>query len=208
MKRLLALLAAPALLLTGCSTSTDTTTTTPAPAPTTAPTTTSPEPEPEPTTATTTRPTQGGGGGSSTTRCRTADLTLKTGDADAGAGSRSVNLIFTNKSQRTCTLFGYPGVSWVAGAKGTQVNEPFNRQEGAAGRTTVTLKPGGVAYSLLIWPFFANFDEARCKPVEVRGYRVFPPDETASAFVSSPQTVCSAKGVGLGMVQPVTTTAG
>jgi len=141
-------------------------------------------------------------------RCRTADLTVKTGEGGGAAGSRSINLVFGNKSDRACTLFGYPGVSWVAGDNGTQINAPFAREAGESGKKTVTVKPGGVAYSLLIWPYYVNFDRTECEPVEVRGYRVYPPDETAAIFVSSPQTVCSAKGVGTGRVHPVATRAG
>ncbi|MFI5913054.1 hypothetical protein [Dactylosporangium sp. NPDC051541] len=47
-----------------------------------------------------------------------------------------------------------------------------------------------------------NFGDT-CKPVEVRGYRVFLPDETAADFAPAPQTVCSADGVGRAQVGPV-----
>jgi hypothetical protein len=43
-----------------------------------------------------------------------------------------------------------------------------------------------------------------CDPVAVRGFRVYPPDETTSVFVSQPQTACSAKGKGVGGVAPIT----
>ncbi|WP_250031167.1 DUF4232 domain-containing protein [Paractinoplanes maris] len=206
MKRLV-FLAVPVLLLAGCGSSGNTAGPAPVPsAPATSPATESPSPLASPSTGTTA--TTGPASPTSrpaTPRCRTADLSVRTGEGDAAAGSRSVDLVFGNKSDRACTLFGYPGVSWVAGDNGTQVNEAFSREAGQSGKRTVTVEPGGVVYSLVIWPISANFDAGQCKPVEVRGYRVYPPDETASIFVSGPQTVCSAKGVGTGRVHPVST---
>jgi hypothetical protein len=47
-----------------------------------------------------------------------------------------------------------------------------------------------------------------CKPVPVRGCRVYPPDETAAVFVSAPQKACSVKNRGVGQVQPIAAGAG
>jgi hypothetical protein len=173
--------------------------------PTTAPTTTAPEPTTPPTTTgpTTTVPA-GGQGGSGTPRCHTTDLTVSD-SADRGggaAGRHGEYLVFTNRSGHTCTLYGYPGVSFVAGAKGTQVNLPFTRIDGT--RSTIRLSPGGHAYALIVLVTYQNYPVADCKPVAIRGYRVYPPDETAAVFVSAPQKVCSVQNRGVGQVQPIT----
>jgi hypothetical protein len=139
----------------------------------------------------------------STTRCHTADLTVATAADQGGgaAGSFGEYLVFTNKSGHSCTLYGYPGVSFVAGDNGTQVNVPFTRTGGT--KSTVRVKAGGKAYSLIILVQYLNYPTADCKPVAIRGYRVYPPDETAAVFVSAPQKVCSVKNKGVGQVQPI-----
>jgi Protein of unknown function (DUF4232) len=114
--------------------------------------------------------------------------------------------VFTNKSGHRCTLYGYPGVSWVTGDGGTQVNDPFQR--GAGTRKTVTLAAGGQAHTVLVTHSAGAFPTDKCKPVTVRGYRVYPPDETAAIFVSRPGPECSVKGVNLGQVLPIQSGAG
>ena len=200
MKRLLTLVAVPAVLLAGCSGGTTTPTagptTTAAPPAATETTGESPDPSPseKPTTS------------NAVARCHSQDLALKLGDGDGAAGTSRVNLLFTNKSAHKCMLYGYPGVSWVTGADGTQVNDPFSREKGT--KKTVTLAPGGVAHAILQQHAAGNYDAAKCKPVTTRGFRVYPPDETASIFLSSPGTECSAKGVNLGQVFVIETGTG
>jgi Protein of unknown function (DUF4232) len=155
-------------------------------------------------------PAQAAGAGPSTAgrpgvapRCHSRDLkvTWKPDPAGGAAGSHGEFLVFTNASDHRCTLYGFPGVSFVAGDKGTQVNDPFTRSGEA--RKTVTLAPGAPAHAVLVLVNPANFDNATCAPRQVRGYRVYPPDETAAFFVSVPQIACSAKGTGVAQVLPI-----
>ena len=44
---------------------------------------------------------------------------------------------------------------------------------------------------------------ASCQPVDVAGFRVYPPDETAALFASYPGQTCSAKGLAVPTVRPV-----
>jgi hypothetical protein len=132
-------------------------------------------------------------------RCHTNDLGVKPGTGEAAAGTQYVPLVLTNTSSRTCTLYGYPGVSWVAGDQGSQVGDAFQRG-GVDKKATVTLDPGQAAHATLQMPNPGNYDEARCKPVSVRGLRVYPPDETAAVFVALPSKECSAKGVNVDTV--------
>jgi hypothetical protein len=184
MKSFLPLLAVPvvALALAGCG-ATDA----PAPGPSASTTTTTTN-----TTADTTTHT-------ATPRCHTGDLRLSLGQGEGAAGTGYRALLFTNKSGHRCTLYGYPGVSWVTGDRGTQVNEPFRREPGDKA-VKVTLPPGGIAHAVLASADPGVFPADECKPVAVRGYRVYPPDETAAIFVPDPGTECSARGVGRGRV--------
>jgi len=145
-----------------------------------------------------------GGGSAAGTRCHTADLAIADkGDAGgAAAGHHGEDLVFRNKSGHACTLYGYPGVSFVAGDNGTQINVGFTRTT-ASSPVTVTLRPGASSYALINIPDYQNYPTGACKPVAVRGYRVFPPNETTSVFVSAPQRACSAQGAGAGDVFPI-----
>jgi hypothetical protein len=89
----------------------------------------------------------------------------------------------------------------VAGAQGTQVNLPFTRTD--APQSTVRLAAGAKAHAIIIQAQYLNFPAATCKPVSIRGYRVYPPDEKAAVFVSAPQKVCSAENQGVGQVFPI-----
>ncbi|WP_433306404.1 DUF4232 domain-containing protein [Actinoplanes sp. CA-030573] len=144
----------------------------------------------------------GANGGSGTPRCHSADLKLSLGETEGAAGSRYTALIFTNASDHTCTLYGFPGVSWVAGDDGHQVNEPFQRDRGTP-KVRVTLAKGAAAHATLQTHDVGFFDPGTCKPVDVRGFRVYPPDETKSIFVALPEKACSAKGVNEGVVRAI-----
>jgi hypothetical protein len=209
MKRFLPLLALPAVLLAGCSASgtiSSPATTGSAPtgsapssstglgAATTTPATKQATTKVEPVTST------------GTPRCHSGDLKVTSAYGDGATGHYSVNLRFTNKSTHACTLSGYPGVSWVTGDDGKQVNDPFKRATST--KKTITIKSGATAHSMLLEVQHSFFDAKTCQAADVRGYRIYPPDETAAIFVSAPETVCSAKGIGLGEVYPVTTGAG
>ena len=197
MRRILPILVLPVAFLAACSAAGPATT---SPA-TTSPTTTGPTSSAATSPAATTEQVN-----TATPRCHTADLKVTSAYGDGATGHYSVNLRFTNRSAHTCTLYGYPGVSWVAGDKGTQVNDPFKRE--TATKKTITIKPGATAHSMLLEEQVAFFDAKTCKPVEVRGYRVYPPDETAAVFVSAPEKACSGKGTGVGEVYPVVTGPG
>jgi hypothetical protein len=139
-----------------------------------------------------------------TPRCHTGDLKVADRPDPAGGttGHHGEFLVFTNSSGHPCTLNGYPGVSFVPGDAGAQVGDAFSRGGGA--KKTLTLADGGRAHAPILLVSPEAYDAAGCKPVEVRGYRIYPPDETAAIFVSRPQKACSAKGMGVGQVQPIT----
>jgi hypothetical protein len=140
-------------------------------------------------------------------RCHTSDLKV-TDAADEGGGSAGHHteiLLFQNTSDHECRMQGYPGVSFVTGDSGKQVGSAFTRT-GSATPATVLL-PGGHAHALIQIASEGTTPAASCAPVDVRGYRIYPPDETASIYVPKPQIACSATGKGVGQVQPVLTGA-
>jgi hypothetical protein len=117
------------------------------------------------------------------------DLKLSFGGGDSAAGTAYRALVFTNKGSRTCTIQGFPGVSYVTGDDGHQVG-PAAYRTGEKG-PVVTLKPGGAAFSDIGFVQVRNFDPAVCKPTEVRGLRIYPPHEYNSMFIAAPGTGCA-----------------
>ncbi|UVS76443.1 hypothetical protein Actkin_00130 [Actinokineospora sp. UTMC 2448] len=116
------------------------------------------------------------------TDCKTDELSLSIEDDSAGAGTVYRKLVFTNTGSRVCVLHGFPGVSYVSGEGGEQVG-PAAYREGTKG-APVTLKPDGTAVAPVGFVNVRNYDAAVCKPTEVRGLRVYPPQETAAMFVA------------------------
>ena len=139
-------------------------------------------------TTTTTAPSSSG-----PTTCDSSSLSVKLGAAGGAAGSTYQPLIFTNTGTSTCTLFGYPGVAFVAPDKGTQVGLPASRntQHSSA---TVRLAAGASAAALLQTAETGNYDPATCKPTDVSGLRIYPPGNKAAMYVAFPTTqqACSA----------------
>jgi hypothetical protein len=119
---------------------------------------------------------------SSTASCATNDLSFSIGTGDGAAGSVYEPIRMTNKGTATCTLRGYPGVSFVTGGSGDQVGAAASRNpQHPAG--TVTLAPGATAESIVQVVDHMNYSPAQCKAADVSGFRVYPPGETAPAYV-------------------------
>ena len=140
-----------------------------------------------------------------TTRCSSSQLEVTTAEAPEGsaAGHTAIAIVFTNISDNPCTIYGYPGVSFVTGESGEQVNDAATRRTSET-PSTVTLASTGTAQATLLMSQPDFYDEADCQPTDVPGLRVYPPDETASIFVSISLTVCSAQGTGVPEIGPVT----
>jgi hypothetical protein len=90
-----------------------------------------------------------------------------------------------NVGSTACALYGYPGVSWVAGADGHQVGAAATRQHNATGpaEKAVILAPGALASAPLDIVDAAVLPKSACKPVPVRGLRIYSPGETLAMFI-------------------------
>jgi hypothetical protein len=123
--------------------------------------------------------------------CTTAQLSLSLTGANGAAGSTYFTLnLLNNTTATTCTVTGYPGVSFVTGDGGTQVGTAATRDPSTP-VATVTLAPGHAAQSVLRVVDPGVFDTATCQPVATRGLRIYPPGQTAAGFVADPSTACS-----------------
>src|ERR1022692_4782982 len=54
--------------------------------------------------------------------CATRSLGAKAGISQGAAGSTYVQIVFTNISGTSCTLYGYPGVSFAGGSPVSQID--------------------------------------------------------------------------------------
>ncbi|MDH6132471.1 hypothetical protein P3T37_001856 [Kitasatospora sp. MAA4] len=134
--------------------------------------------KPAPTTHPAQPVTQGGG----TPACSSSQLTAALTNSGVGAGQYYADLVFTNTSATTCTLTGYPGVSYVT-ANGVQSGNPAARSAGNP-QTVVTLKPHGTATAQLHDSNgISGYSPSQCDLSPADGLRVYPPGQTAALFV-------------------------
>ncbi|MFF0477854.1 DUF4232 domain-containing protein [Streptomyces sp. NPDC004284] len=143
------------------------------------------------------------GPGRPSRECRTGQLSAALTRPEPAAGSIYATLVFTNRSTTTCTMTGYPGVSYVA-QNGVQSGNAAVREPGTI--TTVTLQPGGRAKAQLRDANgISGYDPAQCKLSPAEGLRIYPPDRTAALFVPWKTEHCAGPTVhslAIGPVQP------
>jgi hypothetical protein len=121
--------------------------------------------------------------------CTHAQLRFHLGRGDGAAGHVFWPLVFTNVSDRACTLRGYPGVSSVAGDDGHQVGAAASREPHRV--RTVTLRAGGGRATATLNHINPDVvDPAHCHKTAARGYRVFAPGQTRAFFAPQKHTVC------------------
>lgn len=123
-----------------------------------------------------------------TPACATSSLSVTVGPALGDAGHADIPLVFTNKGRTTCTLVGYPGVS-VVGNSGNQLGAPAERTTSPT--VPVTLSPRQAAKAHLFMDFAGNYPARTCRPVTGQGFRVYPPNQRAAAFVPDQVQTCA-----------------
>jgi Protein of unknown function (DUF4232) len=156
---------------------------------------TSASPSPSPTTASPTpAASTGASSGANVAGCATSALKAAVGvtKGSAAAGSIYYPLDLTNTSGSTCTVFGYPGVSFVTGPSGTILGRAAHRNPVTAA-TTVTLAPGQTAHATLQVAEAGNYDASQCQPVTAHWLRIYPPNQTAPLYAQFTTQACSAR---------------
>jgi len=135
--------------------------------------------------------------------CPTNALGLKLGLSQGAAGSVYQVLDFTNISNVSCTLYGYPGVSLAGGHPVTQVGQAAD-EDRTTPRKLVTLAPGQAANALLRIVDALNFPASKCGPVTTQWIQVYPPNQTTPIYLAYKTTACSkpVKILTVSVVQP------
>jgi hypothetical protein len=123
------------------------------------------------------------------TLCKAANLAAAT-DATGGgaAGSVYIQLLLTNSGAEPCLLRGFPGVSLTAGASGEPIGAPATRDESKP-VADVVLEPGQTGSATLRYTQAANYPD--CVRTPAAGFRIYPPEETASLFLPESREACS-----------------
>ncbi|HEY9243456.1 MAG TPA: DUF4232 domain-containing protein [Streptosporangiaceae bacterium] len=126
--------------------------------------------------------------------CATANLkaSVVTGQGGAAAGSTYYPVNLTNTGSSSCSLFGYPGVSWVTGPSGSQIGRPATRNP-VVSPATVVLGPGQTAHVTLQVVDAQNYDKSSCQPVTAHWLKIFPPGQFTALYVKFSALTCSAK---------------
>lgn len=125
--------------------------------------------------------------------CESEDLSLALGRGGAAAGTQHKPLQFTNTGTEPCIIQGFPGVSYVAGGDGYQVG-PAAYRDGEEG-APITLNTGDTAHAPLGFVQVRNYEPAVCEPQQIRGLRVYPPQETESMFLEYESTGCASEEI-------------
>jgi hypothetical protein len=126
-------------------------------------------------------------------RCAASQLMVWLGiPGDGAAGSTYFQLELSNTSAKTCTLYGFPGVSAI-GRNGHQLGSAANRDY-ADPVHLVTLRRGATAHVLLQITDVANFPPASCDPANAVALRVYPPNDRRSVQVPFSFRACGTSG--------------
>ena len=121
--------------------------------------------------------------------CPTSALHVSMGPGNGAAGSTYYPLDFVNASGAACTLFGYPGVSFVTGVGGAQIGRAASRNPVLASES-VTIPVGGVAHTTLQVVNAENFPRAECHLVTAHWLKIYPPNQTEPLYLSFTAPAC------------------
>jgi len=97
-------------------------------------------------------------------------------------------IVLTNTSASNCTLYGYPGVSFVTSEGGSQVGAPATRNP-AVKATQLTIAPGGKANALLAVHDAGAYPD--CRLTSAHWLRIYPPGDFGSLYVQYKAQTCA-----------------
>jgi hypothetical protein len=99
-----------------------------------------------------------------------------------------MELILTNSGPSSCHLKGFAGVSLTNSPNGQPIGAPA-RRDTSVPVGDVLLAPGKAGTAVLRYTQAGNYPD--CVKATAAGFRVYPPEDTASLFVPRPSDACS-----------------
>ncbi|MFD0183881.1 DUF4232 domain-containing protein [Streptomyces sp. NPDC127133] len=145
------------------------------------------------------------GRGGDPQRCTSAHLRVSAEKVDTAAGTTHFQLVFQNTGDSTCTLTGFPGVSF-RGRDGARIGNAAERDTDAAA-TTVTLIPNAHAAADAQAPSGrSGYSDAECRLKSVSFLGVFPPgsrDQIDAPWKTAECGSSAIHGLKVGPVHPI-----
>ena len=107
--------------------------------------------------------------------CQSSALKVALGPSNAATGTQYLPIQFTNVSGATCTLYGFPGVSFTGETYAVQVGPAATRNHSSP-EHLVTLAPGAVASAEISIVNAQNYSPGPCGLTTASGILVYPPN--------------------------------
>jgi hypothetical protein len=121
--------------------------------------------------------------------CASTGLKATLGVSQGAAGTIYQVIVLTNTSAAACTLYGYPGVSFVTSAGGSIIGAPAARNP-IVPDALVTLQPGSQVYALVGVVQVDTLPKSACRPRQADWLQIYPPGDTGALFVQYSSQVC------------------
>ena len=145
----------------------------------------------------------GSAGAAAAAACATTALKTSTGSGGGGAAGSFYSVIdFTNTSNASCTLYGYPGAS-LTSASGAQIGAAATRNTASAPRL-VTLAPGATANAELRLTDSSVYSTGRCQPATSAYLKIYPPNQTQPVQISFKGSTCASSSIKMLQIGVVT----
>jgi len=125
-----------------------------------------------------------------TAACTSGGLQVSLGAPSGAAGSIYYPIDFRNVSGASCSLWGYPGVSFVAAPGAGQLGGGAARNS-TFGPSLVILAPGAVAHASVQVVVAQSYPASLCKPVTAHYLRVYPPGQVVPLYASLTALTCA-----------------
>jgi hypothetical protein len=105
-----------------------------------------------------------------------------------------MKLILTNAGAEPCLLTGFAEVSLTAGPSGEPIGAAATRDYSTP-VPEVLLAPGQAGTATLQYSQAGNYPD--CTRTPAAGFRIYPPEDTASLFIVEPRDACANPSIAL-----------
>jgi hypothetical protein len=139
--------------------------------------------------------------------CASTALSPRLGVSQGTAGTIYQVVVLTNTSSATCTLYGYPGVSFVTGSGGSQIGAPATRNN-VVTPALVTLAGGATANFLLGVHEAGAYPPSECQLTSVDWLRIYAPGDTGALYLQYKTQACGKASLSIMNVTVVRAGAG
>ncbi|MEU6404952.1 DUF4232 domain-containing protein [Streptomyces sp. NPDC046985] len=134
--------------------------------------------------------------------CSSDDLKVTATAGDSGGGNTGERLVFMNTGKDTCTLKGFPGVSFVK-SHNVQLGKSAKRVGGSPAEVAYLI-PNGHAYAdVQMINGMGGYSASQCDLTKVPTLRVYPPGQKESFNIPFGKSECVGSDVQNLRVGPV-----